>query len=291
MVLLLGKQHCLTMACEGFEVTLALDYASKVYTAFDSDSTEYDEMDCSDPLAMSGQCDMHEGIKVEMWTHPHNSMRQVVNLIVALKRMKRFKQQSSDFGDDELLSIFMDNVIEERCVNWVQKMAHAGKGSYNKSKRILQCTVCDQFHKSLVRSGGALHLKAVTLKGGNAQHKVRFNLSTYVSTSPSVADSQPVCLEISKSNLYLACTKQNPTDNPTLVLKEVTDTLNTITSDDPNGLLFFRKETGVSVNTFESVKYPGWFISTAFDDNEQVNVCQQPADRIISFKLNDQVLI
>ncbi|XP_051972173.1 interleukin-1 beta [Xyrauchen texanus] len=277
------------MACEGFEMTLAFDYA------YDSDSAEYDEMDCSDPLAMSGRCDMHEGINVEMWTHPTNSLKQVVNLIVALKRMKHFKKQSSDFGDDELLSIFMDNVIEERCVSGVQEAAHTrrvqSERTYNKSSRILQCTVCDQFQKSLVRSGGALNLKAVTLKGGNTHHKVRFNLSTYVSTSLSVTDSQPVCLEISKSNLYLACTKQNPNDNPTLVLKEVTDTLNTITTDDPNGLLFFRKETGVSVNTFESVKYPGWFISTAYDDNEEVTVCQQQDDRINSFKLNDKVII
>ncbi|XP_051542210.1 interleukin-1 beta-like [Myxocyprinus asiaticus] len=280
------------MACKGYEMTLSLDYAYEVDSAFDSDSTDYDEMDCSDPLAMSGRCDTHEGIKVEMLTHPHNSMRQVVNLIVALRRMKCLKQQSTEFRNDELLRIFMDDVIEERCVNWNRETARTGKGSYNKSSRILQCTVCDKFQKSLVRSGTEYHLQAVTLKAGNTQQKVWFSLSTYVSTNPSVSNSQPVCLGISKSNLYLACTKQNPTDNPTLVLKEVTDTLNTITADDPNGLLFFRKETGVSVNTFESVKYPGWFISTAFDDYERVNVCQEPAvDRIKSFMLNDEKII
>ncbi|XP_051973553.1 interleukin-1 beta-like [Xyrauchen texanus] len=278
------------MASKLSEMTLSLDYAYEIDSAFDSDST--DEMDCSDPLAMSGRCNVHESIKVEKWTHPHNSMKQVVNLIVALNRMNGLKPQSPEFGDDELLGRFMKNVIEERNVNWNPETERFTSDSYNKSSRILQCNVCDTSQKSLVRSGVQYHLQAVTLKAANTEQKVLFSLSTYVSLKSSVPNSQPVCLAISGSNLYLACTKENPNDKPTLVLKVVTDTLNTIPADDPNGILFFRSETGVSVNTFESVKYRGWFISTSTVDHERVNMCQESAvDRIKSFQLNDQTLV
>uniref|UniRef100_A0A673FK86 Interleukin-1 beta n=1 Tax=Sinocyclocheilus rhinocerous TaxID=307959 RepID=A0A673FK86_9TELE len=111
-----------------------------------------------------------------------------------------------------------------------------------------------------------LHLKAVTLSAGTIQYKVRFSMSTYVSSAPQ-NNGQPVCLGISNSNLYIACTH---------------DPLNTIKAGDPNGndsLLFFKKETGTAYNTFESVKYPGWFITTAFDDWKRVEMYQVPTDR------------
>lgn len=50
-------------------------------------------------------------------------------------------------------------------------------------------------------------------------------------------------------------------------------------------LLFYRKESGVAYNTFESVKFPGWFISTTFEDFEDVEVSQKSVNYISSFKL------
>uniref|UniRef100_A0A672K6S0 Interleukin-1 beta n=1 Tax=Sinocyclocheilus grahami TaxID=75366 RepID=A0A672K6S0_SINGR len=122
------------------------------------------------------------------------------------------------------------------------------------------------------------HLKAVTLSAAAIQYKVRFSMSTYVSSAPQ-KDAQPVCLGISNSNLYLACT-HGP--------------LNTIKAGDPNGydsLLFYRKETGTAYNSFESVKYPGWFITTAFDDWEKVEMYQVPTNRTTNFTLEDQQLL
>uniref|UniRef100_A0A673FQB2 Interleukin-1 n=2 Tax=Sinocyclocheilus rhinocerous TaxID=307959 RepID=A0A673FQB2_9TELE len=162
--------------------------------------------------------------------------------------------------------------------------------------RTLQCTVCDKYKKTLVQSNKLtnedLHLKAVTLSAGTIQYKVRFSMSTYVSSAPQ-NNGQPVCLGISNSNLYIACT-QSGGSSPVLLLKEVSDPLNTIKAGDPNGndsLLFFKKETGTAYNTFESVKYPGWFITTAFDDWKRVEMYQVPTDRTANFTLEDQQVI
>nr|AXY78937.1 interleukin-1 beta [Hemibarbus labeo] len=278
------------MACDRYDITLAYDDSSETDSAVYSDSAESDEMDCPDVSAMSCQCNMREGIKLEMWKHS-TSMKHVVNIIIALKRMKHVKPKSSEFGEEEMLNIIMDNVIQERRMNGVE----VTKPSYTKTNTIIQCNVCDQFKKTLVQksdSDSSSHLLAVTLRDGNHQYKAQFSLSTYVSPSASPNASQPVCLAISKSNFYLACTKSDGS-SPHLVLKEITDNLSTIKDGDLNkDLLFFRKETGVANNTFESVKYPGWFISTVYEDFERVDMCQlSSGDRYTSFTLEQKQVI
>lgn len=55
--------------------------------------------------------------------------------------------------------------------------------------------------------------------------------------------------------------------------------------------LFYRNGSGESINTFESVKYPGWFISTSQNDMKQVDMCKDikmDCKRIHEFILNDQ---
>ncbi|NP_998009.2 interleukin-1 beta [Danio rerio] len=282
------KQRNLTssemMACGQYEVTIAPKNLWETDGAVYSDS---DEMDCSDPLAMSYRCDMHEGIRLEMWTSQHK-MKQLVNVIIALNRMKHIKPQSTEFGEKEVLDMLMANVIQEREVNVVDSVP-----SYTKTKNVLQCTICDQYKKSLVRSGGSPHLQAVTLRAGSSDLKVRFSMSTYASPSAPATSAQPVCLGISKSNLYLACSPAEGSA-PHLVLKEISGSLETIKAGDPNGydqLLFFRKETGSSINTFESVKCPGWFISTAYEDSQMVEMDRKDTERIINFELQDKVRI
>lgn len=39
-------------------------------------------------------------------------MKQVVNIIIALRRMKHIKPMSSEFGEEEVLNIIMDSVIQ-----------------------------------------------------------------------------------------------------------------------------------------------------------------------------------
>ncbi|XP_077099689.1 interleukin-1 beta [Siphateles boraxobius] len=274
------------MACDGFDITFASDDASETDSAIYSDSADSDEMDCPDQPSMSCRCNMDEGIKLEMWRHS-SSMKQVVNIIIALTRMKHIKTQSSEFGEEEVLNIIMENVIQERRMERVEVTP-----SFTKTNQMVQCNVCDQFKKTLVQSSGSPRLLAVTLRNANAQFKVDFSLSMYASTSASPNASQPVCLGISQTNLYLACTKLDDSP-PQLVLKEINETLNTIKAGDQyDNLLFFRKETGVANNTFESVKYPGWFISTVYDEFKPVEMSQTISkDRCTTFTLEKKRLI
>ncbi|CAM4728985.1 unnamed protein product [Leuciscus chuanchicus] len=271
------------MAYDGYDITLSYDDLSETDSAIYSDSAESDEMDCADQPSKSCRCNVDEDFNLEMLRHS-SSMKQVVNIIIALKRMKHIKTKSSEFGEEEVLNIIMDSVIEERRMERVDVTP-----SYTSTHQMWQCNICDQYKKTLVQSSGSPRLLAVTLRDGAKQYKVDFNLSAYASPRATPNSSQPVCLGISQTNLYLACTKPD-NSSPHLVLKEVTETLNTIkVGDQYDNLLFFRKETGVANNTFESVKYPGWFISTDFDESKPVEMSQiAPRDRCSIFTLENK---
>ncbi|ROL54060.1 Retrotransposon-like protein 1 [Anabarilius grahami] len=101
--------HLLVLEDSTADVVLGRSNASETDSAFDSDSADSDEMDCSDQPAMSCRCDMDEVIKPSKHS---SSMKQVVNIIVALKRMKHVKPKSSEFGEEEVLDIIMENVIQ-----------------------------------------------------------------------------------------------------------------------------------------------------------------------------------
>ncbi|TRY92064.1 hypothetical protein DNTS_017520 [Danionella cerebrum] len=232
------------------------------------------------------RCAAHEGIRLEMWPQ-QLKMKQAVHVIVALHRMKHLKPRSSEFGEDELLDMLMEDVIDARRVS-----PESTTVLYQKTNQVINCSVCDQFKKTLIHSGSSPHLQAVTLKAGESNYKVRFSMSLYMSVGSRPNTSQPVCLGISKSNLYLACTKPDGM-SPQLVLQEVTAPLNTISSKDASGLeslLFLRSESGVSVNSFESVKYPGWFISTAFEERRSVEMDSKQSTRVFGFNLLEQTL-
>lgn len=58
-------------------------------------------------------CD-HKGLKLEVTQHPH-SLRHVANIIVALQWMKHsHTPRGTEFSDDELINIMLDNVIDGR---------------------------------------------------------------------------------------------------------------------------------------------------------------------------------
>uniref|UniRef100_A0A8C3G6D2 Interleukin-1 beta n=1 Tax=Cyclopterus lumpus TaxID=8103 RepID=A0A8C3G6D2_CYCLU len=57
--------------------------------------------------------------------------------------------------------------------------------------------------------------------------------------------------------------------------------------EDMDRFLFFKRTVGFSLNTFESLKHPGWFISTSDQDqDESMEMCRvDDARRLISFKM------
>ncbi len=61
---------------------------------------------------------MNTDIKLEVSPHPH-SMRRVVNIIIAVERLKHIKEMSSGkFCEAALLNFFLENVIEGTLANF-----------------------------------------------------------------------------------------------------------------------------------------------------------------------------
>uniref|UniRef100_A0A3B4C3H1 Interleukin-1 n=1 Tax=Pygocentrus nattereri TaxID=42514 RepID=A0A3B4C3H1_PYGNA len=240
----------------------------------------------------SGRCDLHKGLRIEISEQPH-TMRQVTNIIIALQKFKQVR--STEFTDHELFNIIIENIVEgavNLCFSAFEGTP-TSQGAY--MSLVIQCTVCDGLKKSLVQSQGTPNLLAVTLRGGNS-NRMGINLSTYTTPGCKATNGQPICLKIAQSNLYLACTKESGTSSqPHLILEDVKDeeTLKTIEENDGmERFLFFRKVTGGSINTFESVKYPHWFISTSKNESMPVDMCvEEDTSRQKVFTLQDQKVI
>uniref|UniRef100_A0A3B4C2D0 Interleukin-1 n=1 Tax=Pygocentrus nattereri TaxID=42514 RepID=A0A3B4C2D0_PYGNA len=241
----------------------------------------------------SGRCDLHKGLRIEISEQPH-TMRQVTNIIIALQKFKQVR--STEFTDHELFNIIIENIVEGAVNLCFSALPTSNPPFISKQDRVIQCTVCDGLKKSLVQSQGTPNLLAVTLRGGNSNRSVGINLSTYTTPGCKATNGQPICLKIAQSNLYLACTKESGTSSqPHLILEDVKDeeTLKTIEENDGmERFLFFRKVTGGSINTFESVKYPHWFISTSKNESMPVDMCvEEDTSRQKVFTLQDQKVI
>ncbi|KAK3521828.1 hypothetical protein QTP70_018564 [Hemibagrus guttatus] len=260
-------------------------------SGFDSEDTDFDELDCSDPLAMvshgyrfvkhhltstrsflytvskteltvdsdvsqSSRCDLHKGIRIEVTKEPL-SMRSVANIVIAVHRLKHTQRvQSTEFTDQDLFNIFMENVIEESVV--IDLKCNESK-SYSMQDKIVQCTICDKSKRALVQKEKPPILLAITLKGGNEENKAWFNLSAY--NPPNCRENtkgQPVCLGIVKSNLFLSCKLQNET--PFLSIEEVEDkeSLKAIRENDElERFLFLRKGSGDTPEHLRVSQIPG----------------------------------
>ncbi|KAF4082151.1 hypothetical protein AMELA_G00148380 [Ameiurus melas] len=257
---------------------------------FDSDDMDFDELDCSDPLAMSSRCDLHKGLRIEVTKEPL-SMRSVANVVIALQRLKLTQNiQSTEFTDQELFNVFIENVIEE---SMVINLKCTESKRYSLQDKVVRCTICDKSKRALVQRENLPLLLAFTLKGGNEENKAWFNLSAY--TPPNCTEDtkgQAVCLGIVKSNLFLSCTLVNET--PFLGIEEVKDKERLKSIQEHDGMerfLFFRNGTGDSLNTFESVKYPGWFITTSKEDYKPVQMCNQQSSHLQLFTLHDETVV
>ncbi|XP_071761062.2 interleukin-1 beta-like [Centroberyx gerrardi] len=220
---------------------------------------------------------MPEGLALEISHHPL-TMKRVANLIIAMDRLKGSRSElllSSEFRDENLLSIMLESAVEEHLIVEVTS-APPEQGVYRRTCE-QECSVTDSQKRSLVRVQNNMELHAVVVQGGNDNHIVNLNMSTYIHPVPST-EGQPVALGIKGTNLYLSCSKDG--DKPTLHL-ETMDSSN-LSSISKNGemarFLFYKQDTGVDISTFHSACFPQWYISTAESDNLPVDMCQQTCD-------------
>uniref|UniRef100_A0A8C6PJS0 Interleukin-1 n=1 Tax=Nothobranchius furzeri TaxID=105023 RepID=A0A8C6PJS0_NOTFU len=228
---------------------------------------------------------MPQGLGLEISHQPH-SMRHVANLIIAIERLKAGTSEdvlSTDFRDENLLSVVLESIVEEK--NIFERRSAPPQFSYTGQG---VCSVSDSKKRSLVLVENSMELHAVLLQGGNDSRKVFLNMSTYVLTSSS--DAKPVALGIKDTNLYLSCHKKG--DKPTLHLEAVEDkrTLSPIGAEsEMKRFLFYKQDTGLNVSTLMSASFPNWYISTSTQDNEPVDMCQEGAARYRTFTIQRQI--
>ncbi|CAL8328402.1 unnamed protein product [Arctogadus glacialis] len=228
---------------------------------------------------------MPQGMDLEITNHPL-TMKQVVNLVIAIDRLKGSqseKVQSSEFRDEDLLNLLLENALDEQLV--LELTEAAPPRGFTAIEPSQQCMLRDHQKRSMVLVKEAMELHAIRLQGGTTDHEVSLNMSTYLDPRPS-ASAQPVSLGIRGTKLYLSCTQK--ADRPTLNLEEVenTDDLKSISKDsDMVRFLFYRTDVGVSASSLVSARYSGWYISTATEDNLPVEVCLESESRYRSFTI------
>ncbi|XP_033974622.1 interleukin-1 beta-like [Trematomus bernacchii] len=237
------------------------------------------EMKCN--MSQMWSSDVQSGLDFEITHHPL-TMRKVVNLIIAMERMKGSESTlSTEFRDENLLNFIMDSIVEEKIVF---ERASAPPAQITRTGEEPQ-NITDGEKRSLVMVENSMELHAVTLQGGNEPRKVFLNMSTFLHPASTI-EGRTVALGIRGQSLYLSCRKDG--DSPTLHLEPLDDSLSNISSDSAMvRFLFYKKDTGVNISTLMSVAQPDWYISTAEQNNKPVQMCQETAKRYRSFNIGD----
>ncbi|XP_045081295.1 interleukin-1 beta-like [Coregonus clupeaformis] len=269
-----------------------------------SESMGFDA-ECSLSGAKGGpEMELHLGLsfELEVLQQRQGGMRQVAHLVIAMHRMKHTFQKSDSIHtplgmectDEQLCSIIMDNLVEECVMERVQEpegaMAKKAEGTFKRMDSPEQCTLRDHYQKSVVHYPETMVLQAVTLQGGNNHLRARFNLSMYdINMDSSTIHAKPVVLGIASSNFNLSCSMQTDSTTPILQLELCSeDQLKTISAQgDTVRFLFYKTTQGISLTTFESAKYPGWFISTSLEQRKPVEMCQKEDVRNINFSVKN----
>ncbi|KAI3372550.1 hypothetical protein L3Q82_023034 [Scortum barcoo] len=214
---------------------------------------------------------MPEGLDLEIIHHPL-TMKQVVNLIVALGRLKGNKQElvlSTEFRDEQLLDIMLESIVEEEVV--FERSAVPPPQFVCLSEE--QYSVTDTEKRSLILVENSMELHAVMLQGGAESRKVHLNMSTY-RNQPPTPQAEIVALGIKGTKYYLSCHMRD--NEPALHLETVDnkENLKTINSDsDMVRFLFYKQDSALDVSTLVSVRYSDWYISTAEENNKPVAMC------------------
>ncbi|CAB1424275.1 unnamed protein product [Pleuronectes platessa] len=229
---------------------------------------------------------MPQGLGLEISTHPM-TMRRVVNLIIAMERLKDGGSESmlsTSFRDESLLNIMMDSIVEEHIVF---ERSSTPPDQFSRTG-VYPCNISDSQKKNLILVQNSMELHAVMLQGGSDNRKVLLNMSTYVHPSPTI-EARPVALCIKDTDFYLSCHQED--GEPTLHLERVEDKtmLGTITKESELlRFLFYKQDSGVNISTLMSARFPNWYISTSEHDNRPVMMCQESAQRYQTFNIQRQ---
>ncbi|KAG8537307.1 hypothetical protein GDO81_024731, partial [Engystomops pustulosus] len=101
-------------------------------------------------------------------------------------------------------------------------------------------------------------------------YAAKINVDSYVA-QPFNINKRPVTLGIAGSKFYLFCAVKQGTEDPDLSLKEV-DNIKDIKDDDLLPFMFFKKPSSGVFNSFESMAFPGYCISTSQQESNPVQL-------------------
>uniref|UniRef100_A0A3B4AXF4 Interleukin-1 n=1 Tax=Periophthalmus magnuspinnatus TaxID=409849 RepID=A0A3B4AXF4_9GOBI len=196
-------------------------------------------------------------------TCERKTMRHAANLIVILNNMKK---PLIKFGQG--LIEMLESKRKERKIQRVNS--------------VLLCTLCDEAKKDVIHGSEQPKLHAITLKAGNHEKKVIFQMTRYTDCSTA---KQLVILSIANTNQYLTCSMQ---DGNAVLNLEVKSDLQFNSEHNMDRFLFYKTITSMSLTKFESVSCNGWFISTSSEDqNHPVEMCQlDNAERYYCFNVS-----
>ncbi|KAM4528108.1 interleukin-1 beta [Odontesthes bonariensis] len=208
------------------------------------------------------------------------TMRKVANLVLVVNRMINLSKCGGELKDYELCSMIMDQVVEE-CIVKTDGNSTIGELTFQPLNSVKQFTLSDRSKKDVILNSNEFTLKAITLKGGNSHHKVNFKMSMYISSTK--CDGCMVVLSI-MNDLYISCSK--PEDKVVLKLEKISK--EKIKEDeDKYRFVFIKTTTGITLTSFESLKYRSWFISTSSEEERPVEMCEADAVcRITHFRVN-----
>ncbi|XP_055009654.1 interleukin-1 beta isoform X2 [Boleophthalmus pectinirostris] len=180
-------------AMEDFDLSQALDIDSVEQLPNSYSCSEDDREDMNFPFDMD-----------LVITYNRKSFQRVANLVVVINKMKKpLTGLGQELSDQQLCNAVLENLIEDTTVEMLE--SRRKKGKFQRANSGHSCTLCDEAQKDVIHNSEMLRLHAITLKGGNHEKKVIFQMTRYTECSSA---KQSVILSIKNSNLYLTCSMQ-----------------------------------------------------------------------------------
>ncbi|XP_068129647.1 interleukin-1 beta-like [Hyperolius riggenbachi] len=202
------------------------------------------------------------------------AFRKAIMLVVVVEKLKGRKSSKSQciFDDHDLL----DHILVEEDIPF--KRAEAAdlaptKFRYHSTTvhiirdRRQKCLTLQEYQ-------GNTHLVALFLQGQNLEKEAKINMGAYIASNVD-GQRRPVTLGIAGHSLYLSCAAEEGNQSMPVVSVMEIKNIQEKKNEDLLPFMFYRVRHADSTNTFESVAFPGWYISTSQVENEQVRLKPQ----------------
>ncbi|XP_068128478.1 interleukin-1 beta-like [Hyperolius riggenbachi] len=202
------------------------------------------------------------------------AFKKAIMLVVVVEKLKarNYFESQCIFDDHDLL----DHILVEEDISFNRVEAADLAPTKFRYHSTTVHIVRDRRQKCLTLQEyqGNAHLVALFLQGQNLEKEAKINMGAYIASNVD-GQRRPVTLGIAGRSLYLSCAAEEGNQSmPVLSVMEVAN-IREKKNEDLLPFMFYRVRNADSTNTFESVAFPGWYISTSPVENEQVRMKPQ----------------